>query len=158
MSLTLKILGRQGALYTKTAILIALVINLLGCDQTNLDKDERCSPAAMSCPMQLSPAASAPRITWAIDANPLVAEQAMAFTIEIAGAQPEQVTATLHGIDMNMGTIPVFIDQINGQRVLGRIIVPACSREEMRWQADFLVTTRSQTFTASGQFQVSRHR
>lgn len=102
-----------------------------------------CQPNNHDCLLQLQPSA-APAISghWRIDSAQIRAEQPLPFTLELANDLAiEQASATVRGVSMNMGVLPVFIDRIEANRIHGRLLLPACSSNNMIWRAEFRLTT-----------------
>ncbi len=148
MSLVHKILVPRRAVQTlithrpqpSTAAVAALVtLMLTGCPQQSQTPATTadCQPAAQWCP--LSDASSGERGgRWRIESRALVSEQELQFVVEVN--QPvTTASGTVSGINMAMGTMPLFIDRIAGSRIEGRMLLPACSSDRMRWQAQLTI-------------------
>lgn len=148
MSLVHKILvpGRAvGTLITHqqplsvTAALTVVAVMLTGCPQQpqTLATTPDCQPAAQWCSLS-GASSSGLGGRWRIESSALVIEQELQFVVEVN--QPvKTVSGTISGINMAMGTMPLFIDRIAGSHIEGRMLLPACTNERMRWQAQLTI-------------------
>ncbi|MBQ1782815.1 MAG: hypothetical protein II007_04095 [Gammaproteobacteria bacterium] len=148
MSLVHKILapGRAvGTLITHqqplsvAAALTVVAVMLTGCPQQpqTLAKTPDCQPAAQWCTLG-GASSGGLRGRWRIESSALVIEQELQFVVEVN--QPVRtISGTVSGVNMAMGTMPLFIDRIAGSRIEGRMLLPACTNDHMRWQAQLTI-------------------
>ncbi len=148
MSLVHKILVPRRAVQTLithlqqplSALAASLVtLMLTGCPQQSQTPATTadCQPAAQWCTLN---GASSDGLSgrWRIESSALVIEQELQFVVEVN--QPvTTASGTVAGINMAMGTMPLFIDRIVGSRIEGRMLLPACSSDRMRWQAQLTI-------------------
>ncbi len=93
---------------------------------------------------------------WWIESDKIRAEQPLRFTVTLdSDVQIEQASATVRGVKMNMGILPLFIDQISGNQLHGRLLLPACS-SNMLWRAEFQISTTTGSTVLSQEFYAER--
>ncbi len=160
MLLCAKILGRRTTWCAK--VVSCALLLLAACQpaerigtQLAVEHGTACQPSNQYCALQLAEATNGLAIhgRWRIDSASIRAEQPLAFTLELDNSVViEQATATVRGVAMNMGVLPLFIDRIDGNHLYGRLLLPACSSNKMAWRAEFRITTAQGSSVLSHEF------
>lgn len=122
--------------------LVVIAMALTGCWQQSEHGAQLpdCQPAARWC--DLVTAADGQRGgRWRIAEAELQVEQELHFVIEVDAPAVADVRGQVAGVNMAMGSMPVFIDVRSGGRIEGRLLLPACTSELMRWQLKLAVAT-----------------
>lgn len=161
MLLCAKILGRRTTWCAKVVSCALLLLAACqpadnsGTQIADAQLAAACRPSNQYCALQMVEPGSGQSLAgrWRIDGTSIRAEQPLAFTLELDKTVViEQATATVRGVTMNMGVLPLFVDRIDGNHLYGRLLLPACSSNNMAWRAEFRITTAEGNVVLSHEF------
>lgn len=136
---------RMGLKQVALAVVTAM---LTSCGQQPAEQAElgNCQPIAQWC--ELRSGTSGPQAgRWRIDSAVLASERELPFVIELN--PPAHVTSgSVRGVSMAMGTLPLFVDVNQSSRVEGRLLLPACSSEQMTWLVELTLNGATETIVS----------
>lgn len=125
-----------------THLLLLLTMLLTACGQPPASEADQtfCQPAARWC--DLVDVATGQRLgRWQVVEAALQSEQELHFIVELDHQPAAGVRGQVAGVNMAMGSMPMFIDASAGNRIEGRLLLPACTSEPMHWNAQLNVET-----------------
>ena len=118
-----------------------------------------CQPTNQYCSLHVADSATEHPITgrWRIESDEIRPEHPLAFSLELdTPLAIHQASATVQGVDMAMGVLPLFVDHIESNRIYGRLLLPACSSNKMAWRVEFRITTEQGTALLSHSFYADK--
>ena len=158
---------------TKTILLIALTTSLAACngESTDASKKSKQPERKMQCLEQQSQCyfeLEHGRVEVLFDVNKILAEQAFNISVSYNGTNHiEAVTGYMEGVEMFMGKIPLFLENIASsassslnqkpQIFQGEVLVGSCSAETMTWKI-WLTFTMADQQTHSKMLTIVSHR
>lgn len=156
MLLFAKILGRRTTWCAKVvSCALWLLVACQPADNSGTQITGVCQPSNQYCALHTAETGAGQSVSgrWRIDSASIRVEQPLAFTLELDhGVAIERATATVRGVAMNMGVLPLFVDRIDGNHLHGRLLLPACSSNKMAWRAEFHIATAQGSVVLSQEF------
>ncbi len=81
----------------------------------------------------------------------------LALEVQLEGIMPQGVEVDFSGTDMNMGYNRATLERDGSNHWRGKIILPACARDHMEWEAKVLLKTDEKILAAPFRFSTYRN-